>query len=148
MGIKIFNAFLIVLAAAILFMLPLVALIYDFRTDQRTNSFTTSTGVAETSANVTLFDDLYNCDLGSVDVNSDDSSDNPVASSTAINCTIREITITGLTANTTRTLDVTYDIDALDAFDSINTMLDRLPFIWLLMIIAFAPAALLAMFRR
>ena len=146
MGIKIFNAFLVLFASVILFLLPLTDAIYDFRTEERTNTFSTTTGLGETTANVTLFDDLYDCDLGSVDIDSDNSTDNPVASS--INCTTREMTVTGLSANVTRALDVTYDIDALGAFDSINTLLDRLPFIWMLMIIAFAPAGLFAIFTR
>lgn len=130
------------MVSAILFMLPVTEAVYDFRTDLRTDTFSTTTGIGATSVNETLLDDLYDCDMGSIDIDSDDATDTPFPSS--INCTNRVLTITGLTANATRILDITYDIDALKGSTAINAIMDRVPWIWLLVIIAFAPAALFA----
>lgn len=141
---RIFYAFLIIVVSAILFMLPLTEAIYDFRTAERTDTFTTGTGVAATTANVTLIVKLYEDDLGSVDVDSNLATDAPVGST--YNSTPRVLTVTGLTDNTTRTLEVTYDFAALTSNTAINTVLDLVPFIWLLIIIAFAPAAIFAIF--
>jgi len=141
---RIFYAFLIVVVSAILFMLPLTEAAYDFRTDLRTDTFSTATAVGVTTANETLFGDLYDCDMGSIDIDSDDATDTPLPGS--INCTNRVLNITGLTANATRILGITYAYDALAASDAINRLVDIVPWIWLLVIIAFAPAALFAIF--
>jgi len=98
--------------------------------------------VGVTSANETLLDDLYDGDIGSIDIASGDATDTPLANT--YNATSRLLNITGLTADTTRTLDVSYDVDALEGSDAVNTLVDRVPFIWMLMIIAFAPASLFA----
>jgi len=141
---KIFSAFLIILTSVALFLLPLTAAIYDFRTDLRTDTFSTATGVDAHSANETLLNDLYDGDIGSIDIASDDTSDTPLANS--YNATSRQLNITGLADNTTRSLDVSYDIDALQGSSAISTIADRVPWVWLLMVIAFAPAALFAIF--
>ena len=140
---RIFYAFLIVVVSAILFMLPITEAIYDFRTDLREDTFSTETG-AGTTANVTLLDDLYDDDLGSVDIDSDLATDHPLPNS--YNATSQVLNVSGLTATSNRTLDITYDIDALSGNDAINAVADILPFIWMLCIIAFAPAALFAIF--
>jgi len=141
---KIFAAFLIIVVAAVLFMIPSTEMVYDFRTEQRTDTFLTITAAATTSANETLLQDLYGDDMGSVDIDSDFATDAPLPNS--YNSTSRVLNITGLTANTTRALDITYDVSSLGGYDAIDTLLDRFPYFWLLVIIAFAPAALVAMF--
>jgi len=141
---RIFYAFLIVLVATILWMLPVTEAVYDFRTELRTDTFSTTTSVGVTSANETLLDNLYDGDTGSVDIDSDEATDAPLP--TSYNTTSRVLNITGLTTNTTRTLDVSYDVDALEGFASINLLMDRIPFIWMLIIILFGPAALFAIF--
>lgn len=127
-------------------MLPFTQMAYDFRTDPRTDTFNTATAVGVTAANETLLDDLYDGDTGSVDIDSDDATDVPLPGS--YNVTNRVLNITGLTANTSRILQITYDFDALDATPAIATIIDRLPWIWLLCCIAFAPAALYAIFTN
>ena len=134
------------MVSAILFMLPLTDAIYDFRTDLRTDTFSTLTAVGVESANETLLDDLYGGDTGSVDIDSDDATDNPLASS--YNSTNQVLNIIGLTADTTRTLDITYAFDALQGSDAINNLVGRIPWIWMLVIIAFGPAALFAIFTH
>lgn len=125
-------------------MLPVPEAVYDFRTALRTDTFLTATGVGVTSANETLLDDLYDGDTGGVDIDSDDATDTPVANS--YNTISQVLNITGLSANTTRTLEITYPYDALVGYDAINTVVDRWPFIWILLIILFPVAAFAAMF--
>lgn len=141
---RIFYAFLIIVIAAVLFMLPLTEASYDFRTDERTDSFDVDTGVGESTDNVTLHAEVYDDDLETISILSDLSTDSPVADS--YGSATREVAVSGLTENTTRELDVTYDIDALDASDAISGLIDRLPWVWLLTIIAFPMAALFAIF--
>lgn len=141
---RIFNAFLIIVAAAILFMIPISAAIYDFRTDLREDTFTSPTGVGVTTANVTLLKPVYDDDTETIDFLSDLATDIPAYSS--YNSTSRQLGISGLTANTTRILTVSYDIDALQGSDAINTVCNIIPYIWMLCIIAFPMAALLAIF--
>lgn len=143
---KIFSAFLIIVVAAILFMLPLTGLIYNFRTDLRTDAFVYATGGAETTANVTLLKPVYDDDTQTIDILSSLGTDVPVFSS--YNTTTRIVDMSGMTANTSRTISVSYDIDALEGSDSINTITDRTPFIWLLIIIAFPMVALFAIFTN
>lgn len=140
---RIFWAFLIVFVAVILFMLPLTTLILDFRTDDRDDTFSTETG-AGTTANVTLLKALFDDDIGSVSIASDLATDIPLASS--YNATPRQLLVSGLTVTANRTMVVTYDVDALAGSATINTFVDRLSWIWMLVVIAFVPAALAAIF--
>lgn len=128
----------------ILWMLPVEEAVYDFRTSLRTDTFLTATAVGVTSANETLLDDLYDEDTGAVDIDSDDTTDTPVANS--YNATSQQLLVIGLTANTTRVLEITYPFDALVGFDAINTVVGRFPYFWLLLIIVFPIAALASLF--
>ena len=141
---RIFYAFLVIVVAAILFMLPVSDAIYDFRTDLREDEFISATGVGVDTANVTLGKPVYDDDTGTIDILSDLATDVPAYSS--YNGTSRQIGVSGLTANTTRTLTVSYDIDALGGSGAINNIMDIIPFIWMLIIIAFPMAALFAIF--
>lgn len=125
-------------------MLPVSSAIYDFRTDLREDTFNNTTGIGETTANVTLFKLVYDDDTETIGILSSISTDTPLYSS--YNGTTRLLGITGLAASANRTLTVSYDIDALEGSDAVNTLLDRIPFIWMLVIIAFPMAALFAIF--
>lgn len=141
---RIFYAFLVIVVASILFMLPVSVAIYDFRTDLREDTFDTDTGVGVTTANVILGKPVYDNDTETIDILSDLATDVPTYSS--YNTTSRQLGISVLTANATRILTVSYDIDALEGSDAINTVMDIIPFIWMLVIIAFPMAALFAIF--
>ena len=143
---RIFYAFLVIVVASILFMLPLTTAIYDFRTDLREDTFDTDTGGSVTTANVTLGKPIYDNDTQTIDILSDLATDVPAYTDSSYNVTSRKTGIEGLTANTTRILTVSYDIDALEGSDAINTVMDIIPFIWLLVIIAFPMMALFAIF--
>lgn len=141
---RIFNAFLIIIVSAILFLLPLTEGIYDFRTDLQTDTFSVSTNATATAANVTLLNVLYDNDTTTISILSDTSADIPVYSS--YNITSRDLEMSGLAVSTTRIITASYDVDALEGSDAINTIVGYVPFIWLLAIIGFAPAALVAIF--
>ena len=125
-------------------MLPVSEAIYDYRTTSRTDTFSTDTAVGVFTANETLIDDLYNGDIGSVDIDSNDATDAPLSNS--YNVTNQVLNIGGLTGNATRTLEISYDVGALTLYTAVDTLLDFLPYIWVLIIIAFPPAALFAIF--
>ena len=118
--------------------------VYDFLTELRTDTFSTSTAVGVTSANETLLEDLYDGDIGSVDIDSDLATDVPLGNS--YNATSQVLLVTGLTDNTTRTLQINYDVNALEGFGAIVALIDRMPFIWIIIVFTFAPAALYAIF--
>jgi len=126
-------------------MLPITQAVYDYRTDQRTDTYSTDTAIGVTSANETLLGDLYDCDTGSIEFYSDLGTDVPLANS--VNCTSRVLNITGLTDNTTRTLDITYDYDALEGNNAIDTLLGWIPYINILIIVVFPIASILAMWK-
>jgi hypothetical protein len=141
--LKIFYSFLVILTSAILWLLPVTDAVYDFRTDVKEDSFYYSTGVGVTVANVTLTKALYNDDQSTASAISDYSTDLPVVA--GYHTSTRVLDLTGLAGNYTRTLTVSYDFDGLGGSSAINTVADRLGWIWLLCIIVFAPAALASM---
>ena len=144
---RIFWAFLIIATAAMLWMLPITQAIYDFRTDVQTDTFTSDTGVGQTTDNVTLTQELYSDNLSSIDnILSSISDDSPVVAS--YNATTRLTDITGLSDNNTRTLTVSYDVDAVVGSDAINDLADKVPWIWLIIFALFPVTALAAMFIR
>ena len=141
---RIFNAFLIIVVSVFLFMLPIITAITDFRTDTREDNFALETVVGVVTGNVTLFQAIYNDNTNTIVLNSDDTDDAPTFSS--YNVTTRLMGMTGLAASTNRTLTVSYLIDNFEDNDTLNTLMDRVPFLWLLVIVAFIPASLFAIF--
>ena len=134
------------MVAGLLFMLPVSEAIYDYRTTERTDINTVNTAVDVTTGNVTLFTAVYENDTSTIGITSDLSTDVPLFST--YNTTTRLLVFSGLTDNTSRTITATYLIDALSGSTAVNTFLGWLPFIWLLVIIAFPPAALFAIFTN
>lgn len=138
---RIAYSFLIVLVAVFLFLLPITDMVYDYRTEERTDSFTTATGVGVTTANVTLHEFIYDDDTSTVSISSS-IAEAPAFSS--YNGTTKTVLVASLTDNTTRTLEVSYDIDAITDSDAINNLLDRVSWIWLLIAAAFPVGGLAA----
>lgn len=143
---RIFYAFLILVVSAFLFMLPVSEAIYDYRTIQHTSTNVVDTAVGVTTGNVTLANDIFDDDTDALDIDSDLHTDHPTFST--YNATTRFLVFSGLTANTSRTITVVYYSDALNAYASVNTFLDYLPYIWFIVVIAFIPAALFAIFTN
>jgi len=142
---RIIYSFLIILTAVFLWLLPLSDMIYEFRTEAVTDDVTVDTGAAATTANVTLDQFVYDDDDDTISVT---SSINEVPVFTSYNTTSKTVLVSSLTANTTRTLSVTYDADAITDNDAINNILDRTPWIWYLIIIAFPVASLAAIWAK
>ena len=141
---KIFYSFLIILTAAFLLMLPVTSAVYDFKTDLREDSFSVTTAAASTNATVILVKALYDEDISTTSILSDNATDVPIANSYAV--ASRALLITGLADNTTRTLAVSYDVYALEGLTAIDTLISKVYLLWLLCIIAFPIAALLSLF--
>lgn len=141
---RIFYSLLLMVSAVVLFFLPVTAAIYDFRTDVKEDKIIASTGVGEATANVTLFKTIYNADTSTLSIYSNNSTDTPLFS--AYNAATKTLLISGLTANTTRTLTISYDYDVLAASTALSNFLDKLSWIWMVCVIGFVPAALVAIF--
>lgn len=140
---RIFHSFLVIMAAIILLMLPITQSAYAFRTDVKTNTFNVSTPVATTNATVVLLNHLYDDNINTVAVTSN-TSESPIPFSW--DSSTKSLIITGLSANVTHSLVVSYDVAAFATTNTISILLDKLPFIWMLIVVAFAPAALVAIF--
>lgn len=133
------------IATAILWMVPMSDAVTDFRTDAREDDFSVNTAVGVTSANVVLVKSLYDNDTNLISFNST-LSETPTFSS--YNSTTKQVNVATLTANTSRTLTVFYRTDALPDSTGINTMLDWWYYIWILLLIAFPIAAIVAIIWR
>lgn len=142
----IFTAFLILMASMILFMVQTTQGMYDFKTDLRSDEIGAVTAVGVTSDNVVLGQAIYDDDVTTVSVLSDLATDSPAFIGATYSSSPPSGNVSGLTANATRTLTITYDVDALAGSTAISTLVDRISWIYLLMAIAFPAAALAAMF--
>lgn len=138
---KIFTGFLILVFSALLWLIPINSLVYTFRTDVTTNSFYVSTAVGTDNATVALTKAIYDDDTSTLTILSDLYTDVPVLVS--YNTTTRATLFNGLTDNATRTISMSYDTDAVNN-SSWDTILDFFPNLWLIFIICFDLAALVA----
>lgn len=127
-------------------MLPITEGIYDFRTDVKDDTFYIVTGAGDTTANVTLLKEVYDDDVSTISVTSDFSGDIPTL--VDYHTATRVTDINGLLISANRTLTVEYDYDALNPSGAIEVFLDRLAWIWMICVIAFAPAAIAAIWMR
>ncbi len=141
---RIFQAFLVLVAAVILWMLPVNEAVRDYRTYTQADNFQATTGVGITSVNVTISKALFDNDISTFFLSSNTSAETPIYSS--YNGTSRQLTIGSLAENTTRTLSVSYLVNALTAWPSVEPFVNRISFIILLLIIAFPVAGIAAIF--
>jgi hypothetical protein len=140
---RIAFAFIALIASFSLWLLDVSSAVYDFRTDVREDAFVVETAAAATTANVTLLRAIFDDDTDTIGYLST-IAEIPVFGS--YNTTTRQLNTTGLTANTSRTLTVNYDTNALTFSTAINNLLDWWPFIWYMILTAFPIAALVAIF--
>lgn len=141
---RIFQAFLVMVIVALLWMLPVTQAIYDFRTDVREDNFTVTTGAGEFTADVILFRPVYDDDDETISALSSIATDTPAIDN--YNPATREVTISGLDENSTRVLTVFYDVDALALHPAISLIMDLLPLFWILILIAFPVVAVIVIF--
>lgn len=142
---RIFNGFLIIFIAIVLWMLPLTQAIYDYRTDIYEDIYNYETGAGVTTANVVLTNPIYNDDTNTIELFSDLSTDVPLFG--AYNTTTRLLSVNGCTASANRTLRVDYDIDALVSQPALSTFMDWLPYIWMIIISVLPMAAIYVIIR-
>lgn len=140
---RIAFAFLALIASFTLWLLDVTNAVYDFRTDVREDVFAVDTGPVATTANVTLLRAIYTDDTNTIGYTSS-IAEVPVFAT--YNTATRELATSNFTANTTRSLIVNYDTNALSFATGINNLLDWWPFIWFMLITAFPIAALVAIF--
>lgn len=143
---RIFQGFLVLVVVAILWMLPVSQAIYDFRTEPRDDVFAVTTGVSENITSVVLLKSVYDEDTGTISLLSDLATDTPDFDS--YTPATHVVDISGLTADSSRELTVTYDIDALSAHAAVSVIMDLLPTIWILILVAFPVVSLIVIFRR
>ena len=99
---------------------------HDVRTDEEVDTFAAiSTGVGETTANVTLTRELWDEETTSVTTITSTLSETPTASS--YNSTTQALTIAGLVSSNTRTFTVAYDYGALDDYTGMDSMAGMAP---------------------
>lgn len=143
---KILYSLLILIGSAILYMLPVSDGVHDFRTDIREDSYFIETDGSTVTCNVTLQKPVYDGDTTTISFSSDTPSDAPeLVNYTSTN---RLVDLTGLTISSNRTLIVSYPVDALNSSAALNGFMDKVPWIWMICVICFAPAALAAMWIR
>lgn len=122
--------------------------INEAQTDERTDSFgAVVTGGGVFDADVVLLGDLYDdSNLNVVSITSTLGTDVPLSGVyTAVTNTLN---ITGLTASQTRTLAVTYKIDALTNYAAVGSFFGFTPLLIGVAIVIIIVAALVAAFRR
>jgi hypothetical protein len=123
----------------LLALLPFTGAIHSLLTDLREDNHTIVTA-SSNNATVQLFKELYDDDTSSIELASHDADDVPIVSS--YNGTTRALVIAGLAEDTTRVIDVTYDIDAINN-SYFSTALTVATYVWLIMIALFALGGLI-----
>lgn len=126
---KALGIVMVVVAVAISFVVFPIVLdsAGDLRTDSQTDEFAAvTTGLGETAAGVVLTADLWEDTAAYVtSVTSNNVADTPVAGTyTAATNTLN---VTGLAAEDTRTLTVTYQVAALDDYTGLDAMVAVAP---------------------
>lgn len=125
-----FTGFLIVLCSVIFWLLPVSDSIYAWKTEPRTDTRTLTTAAAVTTANTVLLKPIFDNDVSTLSFASDLSTDVPAYVS--YNTTSRLVVISGLTANASRVMGITYDVTAFDESTVFEALSDAT--VWLLYI--------------
>lgn len=124
--------------------MPFTDAVYDFRTEVVSDSSTVATAEGVTTGSLVLDKAVYNEDTDTISIISNNTADTPSFSS--YNGTTRETAFSGLSANDTRLISISYDADALDESNAIDTFINNLDRIFIVLVFAFIPAALVAIF--
>jgi len=120
-----------------LIMAPLVFdQVHDVQTDKKSESFSVTTTTGETSTTVTLSEDHYYTTTQEMSVTSDNAADSP--SITSYDPDTRQVTVGGLAEATSRTLTITYLIDALKDFPGSKAISGLIPLLYIVGILGLA----------
>ena len=144
------KSVMLLLGACIIILLlsAVIPAVNDFRSEEYTESHgVVVTGVGDTSANLTLTQDLFLKDNAQVEsVTSNVTADVPLIST--YTSASDKLLITGLVASTTRTLAVTYNIASLDNFYGVDLATRVIPMFLVLGVIGLVAAAVYSGTRR
>lgn len=136
---RIFFSFLIVVCAVLFALLPFTGAVHSLLTDLKQDSFSITTA-STSNTTVQLYKPLYDNDTSSIVFVSHDIDDSPIAST--YNSTSRALLVLGMAENTTRLIDVTYEIDAINN-TAFATAVTVVTYLWLIMIALFAMGGLI-----
>lgn len=115
----------------------------DFRTDELAEEFVGDTAVGVTSTNVQLGSELWDDSLSYASVATNATADAPAL--TSYNGTNRQVTVTGLAANTTRTITLTYRTAGLSDYSGAEEISLNIPVIILVFIILLPASGIIAL---
>lgn len=105
----------------------------DFRTDEVEETFDGNTATGETSVDIQLASALWQSVLANASASTNASADAPSLSS--YNATNRQVTVGGLSENTSRTITVTYQTAGLSDFPGADDAATKIPTIFLVMVL-------------
>ena len=137
----------LIAAGIIILLLPAILLGLDqFRLADQVDPFAVDTGVGETSAIVTLSQDLYGDETRNASITSNVTADAPIASSYA--SATNSLNVTGLQASTSHYLTITYSIDRLGDYLGAGAGAKVVPVLLILGILCIVGGAGYQAFRR
>ena len=137
----------LIAAGIILLLLPAMILAIDqFRLADQVDPFVVTTGAAANTTSVTLSQDLYGDETRNASVSSNVTGDAPVASSYVSSTNV--LTISGLLADTSHYLTVTYKIDRLGDYFGAGAGARVVPVLLVLGVLCIVGGAGYQAFRR
>jgi hypothetical protein len=140
-------ATLLIAAGIILFFLPGILLSLDtFRLEDQVDPFVVTTAAGVTSANITLSQDLYNDETRNASITSNLTTDAAIAFSYTSATNV--LLVTGLTADASHYLTVTYSIDALGDYYGAGVSARVIPVLMVLGIMCIVGGACYQAFGR
>lgn len=135
---KIFGVVIGIIGIAVVFIIfPMVMdSTHDVQTDRYVETeAAVATGAGETSAGVVLTYELYNnVNTSVISITSDEGTDTPAAGTWTEST--KTLTVTGLAAEDSRTLTITYEYDALTGFTGMGAFAGIIPLLILVAIVA------------
>ncbi len=141
------SALLVIAACLIVLLLPSTfAAINEFRSTDYVEPHTVATGVGVTEADVVLSQELFGGRTYNAAIASDNVSDLPIPDS-YVEAT-QTLTVTGLNADDTRTLTITYKIDALEYDIGVGIATRVFPIFLVLGVIGLIAGAMYNAFHR
>ncbi len=100
--------------ALLAFATPISNGIHNWRTDDVTQTFSVTTGAAETTANIVLLRDLFNAATTEIQTTSSSISETPIPGT--YTSATKTLVLTNLTVNQTRTITLAYYSESEDEY--------------------------------
>jgi len=130
----------VILVVIGLVMAPLVFdQVHDTQADPKQETFSVTTATGETSADVVTAEEHFHKDSCThITITSDNAADSPTCSS--YTSATKTLTVGGLAEATSRTLTVTYEIDALANYPGSRAIAGLIPLLYIVGILGLAGA--------